>query len=481
MTNTAADLFPLPLEPFEWYMLEDDAGPFPMTSTVTVEVAGTLDREAFVESVSDALQRHPLLTSVVERRGWKPPVWVPSSIPADVTFVDAYRTQFPDVVGAAGGSADEATAADENFVTEWTPPLADLDVTQRPGLRVTVYQEGEKAAVCFDVHHATADGIGTHCFIGDVFALYGQRKSFGAPPELKPLDSGLLPNRGRLSPEIRSAMRTRRYWSNLVGGTFRYLALPPVPVAPDSGQTQRDVERTITARSRSLAKAQLRRLRRVLHSRQQTLNDLLLTELFRSLRDWNAARGGSDGERLRLVVPTNLRGQDMAQLPAANGIFYMFLAFRRREIRNDPSFAETVTTQMRKRVELHSGSVYAVFSKAASRVPGLLPLFVSRSTGSGTAVGSFIGDPSRTHAAKFPRQKGRLVAGDVVLERYSVRGTIRPGTFLNLSASVYADRLSLNVTADERHCGQGAAGHFAEDLQNRIARHAEDASVQEEP
>ena len=63
----------------------------------------------------------------------------------------------------------------------------------------------------------------------------------------------------------------------------------------------------------------------------------------------NAARGGSDDERIRVVIPSNLRGKDMEQLPAANGIFYMFLAFRRREIGNERSFAETVTAQMRQR------------------------------------------------------------------------------------------------------------------------------------
>jgi hypothetical protein len=45
---------------------------------------------------------------------------------------------------------------------------------------------------------------------------------------------------------------------------------------------------------------------------------------------------------------------------------------------------------------------------------------------------------------------------------------VRRGTFVNLSASVYADRLALSVTVDERHCGAGAADHFADEMQQRV-------------
>jgi hypothetical protein len=39
---------------------------------------------------------------------------------------------------------------------------------------------------------------------------------------------------------------------------------------------------------------------------------------------------------------------------------------------------------------------------------------------------------------------------------------------VNLSASVYADRLALSVTVDERHCGAGAADDFADEIRRRV-------------
>jgi hypothetical protein len=112
--------------------------------------------------------------------------------------------------------------------------------------------------------------------------------------------------------------------------------------------------------------------------------------------------------------------------------------------------------------------MFAIFFSGASWVPGLLPFLVARSGAKATAVASFMGDPTRSYAAHFPREDGRCIAGNLVIERFSVRGTVRRGTFVNLSASVYADRLALSVTVDERHCGAGAADHFADEMQQRV-------------
>src|SRR3989339_124829 len=71
-----AQLFPLPLVPFEQYMLTDDRRRYPMTFPVRVELENVPDREAFDAAYRDALARHPLLTCRVVRK-WFKRYWVP--------------------------------------------------------------------------------------------------------------------------------------------------------------------------------------------------------------------------------------------------------------------------------------------------------------------------------------------------------------------------------------------------------------------
>ena len=79
-TNTiAADegVFPLPLSPFERYMVLDDSDAYPMSIVLIARLKGDLRRAVFEESVEFALRRHPLLMSKISKvrgLGW---CWIP--------------------------------------------------------------------------------------------------------------------------------------------------------------------------------------------------------------------------------------------------------------------------------------------------------------------------------------------------------------------------------------------------------------------
>ena len=74
--SKTASIFPLPLVAFERYMLADDRPEYPMTFTLTLRLAGTVDREAFEAAVDEALARHPLLVALVEGSSRRRPRWV---------------------------------------------------------------------------------------------------------------------------------------------------------------------------------------------------------------------------------------------------------------------------------------------------------------------------------------------------------------------------------------------------------------------
>ena len=54
-------IFPLPLTPFEEYMLTDDRPGCPMTFLFRLRFSGRFRREAFASALRTAVSRHPLL------------------------------------------------------------------------------------------------------------------------------------------------------------------------------------------------------------------------------------------------------------------------------------------------------------------------------------------------------------------------------------------------------------------------------------
>ena len=69
-------LFPLPLTPFERYMLADDRPDYPMAFPAVVEFSGSLRRAEFDAALEGALREHPLLRARVDgsrRRPWHQP------------------------------------------------------------------------------------------------------------------------------------------------------------------------------------------------------------------------------------------------------------------------------------------------------------------------------------------------------------------------------------------------------------------------
>ena len=73
---------PLRLTPFEWYMFEDCGKSFSMTFMIRLVFSGCVDQDAFVTSVGQAVQRHPLLRAHVTGSKRRTLAWVPADNPS---------------------------------------------------------------------------------------------------------------------------------------------------------------------------------------------------------------------------------------------------------------------------------------------------------------------------------------------------------------------------------------------------------------
>lgn len=167
----ASKLLPLPLVPFERYMLADDRPSHPMTFAIVVELDGVMDRGALESAVADATVRHPLVAAKLKRLDGTI-CWVPAGSPPKVKW------QQVEVLPRL--RVDHA-----------------MDLFRDPGMHLCVAVDERATKLTFLFHHAVCDGIGGLRFIGDVLALYGQKMVAGSDqPALLSIDLERLKTRG---------------------------------------------------------------------------------------------------------------------------------------------------------------------------------------------------------------------------------------------------------------------------------------------
>src|SRR6516164_268435 len=94
--GVAMALFPLPLAPFEHYMLADDRSDYPMTFLVRMHFEGRFDHERLQESLGRALLWHPLLKARIRGEAsdrTRNLFWIDSGPCPPSVFGDAHHFQ----------------------------------------------------------------------------------------------------------------------------------------------------------------------------------------------------------------------------------------------------------------------------------------------------------------------------------------------------------------------------------------------------
>jgi NRPS condensation-like uncharacterized protein len=414
------ELFPLPLGPFEQYMLADDREDSPMTFVVKADLTGPLDHDAIHEAIQSSLQRHPLFHATVSAEGFRKPTWVtcdPRSVKVEWM--------------------SESAAAANAF--------RQIDLTSEPGLRIQIVERDDGGTqLRLNVHHAASDGIGTQRFLGDVLAFYGQLTDFQSPPELLPLDPDSLRQRCHRIRDDKSLSLRFKDWREAVRRECQFISTTPTPVAFNTPAEQGGVGQ---ARSifRVVDRDCLGALRRRCRLSGVTLNDLILHAVFATIHAWNRDVTGNENGRYRLAVPLDLRLAHHEQLPAANVVSYAFPTLRGREI-DRPNALERCVEEMDFYVRNRQQSNVERAMRIGTSIPGAVSFFLKKQRRIATAIVSNVGDPARNFRARFARKNGRCVAGSVILERLTSASPLRKGTDVNITVSTYANELTVNLT-----------------------------------
>lgn len=404
VAESFAGIFPLPLTPFEAFMVTDTRPDSTMLCDMELQFRGAIDRTAFDAALAFALSRNPLFTCLVALDANGAMVWIPSESRPAVDWAP------------------------------WGVPLDDsygrfTDLFSELGLRVHVRQGDDRSTVLLHFHHACSDGIGGLAFIEDLLAGYANAVPGAEPIEPRALEPQRLVDRGTLGLTGRSLWR--KFIDSLAGTRegAKFMGQRPVALAPGkkadsaSSESPRPTFKVVQC-SQEMARG----LRAVATSAGATVNDVLMRDLFITLRRWNLEHEPrSRRRRLRVLMPQNLRAKEDRAMPAANAMSFAFVT-RAPDWCDRPDALLASLQEETEAVRKGQLSLYFTGALASLQSAGLLGWLLRQRFCFATAILTNLGDPLRRFSTKFPRSDDGLLVGNVVFRGLGAVPPLRPQT-----------------------------------------------------
>lgn len=426
-------LFPLPLVPFEEYMLRDDRADYPMTIFMRLQFSGCLVPAALDEAVETATARHPLLRAQIRATRWGRFSWHDAS-------QGPPRVRWGQAVNGSG-----------------YPAAKSIDLFSEPGLRIWGIEVPSGTSLVLQLHHACCDGKGLLQFVADLMTAYAKRVSPSSDlPDLADLPPEALRQRGTLG--LTGIQLLRKFSSQIIGlqgiGQFFFRRAAPVLAGPKT--LPRQLPSTFpSAITRRLAADDLQRLNACVQEAGVTVNDWLIRDLFLALADFQSRhQPGVEEGWMRISIPVNLREASTVPMPAANIVSMVFPERRHRDCRDPKRLLSSIHDEM-QRIKRYQLGLTFVLSLQALR---LLPSGISWLTGGDdcatTSVLSNLGNDLSRIA--LPRRDGRIAVGNATLDDVEALVPLRSGTAGTFAVIFYAGAMQVCLHYDVRRlsCAQ---------------------------
>ncbi len=434
-------IFPLRLSAFEEYMLGDDRSAYPMNCFVRLKFNGLLDRERFEMALQTAANRHALLSSVVRTSGRRQFHWVPT------------KNKAPEVRWLEHPNPSDF------------PTATHLNVQHQTGLVCHVISNVDSFHFIMQFHHSCCDAAGGFQFLEDLLMVYAN--SVEPPSRRLPLpmiDQQKLPLRNSFGLTLSRCLKLIP--SQMLGilGARKFLMRKPVPLVPhqltttDSGPGSNYP----AVLSFQFNQAETASILATAHRQAVTVNDLLARDLFLALEDFRLRqRIGKETDWLRLTIPMNLRADWAQNLPAANAVSMVFLDRQRSDCDDPMRLLHGIQEEMDLIKRHQLGFTFLLSLKTRRSLPGGLASAMQKNCECmATSVLTNLGRPFAN--SLLPRQDGKIVAGDIVLEAVEGVVPLRPHTCAGFALTTYADQLNIVLHYDLRVLTQNQA----EDLLN---------------
>ena len=405
-------------------MQTDDRADYPMTFVIEMDFQGVLKKAEFEDAVAQTLRRHPLLTARIEIGRRDLPVWI---IQSDLEPTISYGNETEPIECPEGEQFDNEKEA---------------------GIRIYVRQGAENVRISFYFDHKCTDGVGAHVVCGEILAFYAnavEGKQVAVIPELKPI---LLKTRqqrqlfyGGISLMQRPHWHAWKYAFKVAGFSCQSLA-------SRFRKTDEQLRPRFGVLTDSLDAEEHKRLRDAAVQHGVTVNDIVIAELFLTLREWNSQLGKLKRRKFKVLMPSNLRQRGDDEMPCANMTTYNFLSRKPKECRDRFEMVKSIRDDTN---EIKNKNTGADFLEAIAKGFGyswLIPFIVSKRTTLSSAVISNVGDPTRRYTCRIPREKGILICGNLSLQQVGGSPPLRPNTRAAWAITTYRRMFSVSVRLD---------------------------------
>jgi hypothetical protein len=447
-------VFPLHLAPIDAFFCADDQPDYPMTSVIHLDFIGVVQRDAFEAALEDALERHPLLSSLIKPAKRSMPCWV-------------------------------ATKSEVKPIVDWGPidkPIEcpdgeAIDLGREVGLRIWVRSGDDCCRITLQVHHACTDGTGVYRFLGDLLACYGIRTSSGGElPELSPMDPRLLRDRRRRMANVAINGTTSEFIKSGLAHAWDVFGKRICPLATPSRPATKPWHSPLTPFpgicSKSFTRDEHKTLRDAAGEHGVMLNDLLLAEMFQTVQQRNEqiekrpTRGW-----LRIMMPYDLRDKCDYEMPAANMTSYTFITRRSHDCEDFDRLVRDIRDETARIKHGRLGTKFVDAITLAEHAPKFLRYLLGRDRCISSVILSNIGEPSRRFTARLPREKGKVACGNLVLNHISGVPPMRKRSHATWAIFTYAREMTICLRCDPLRFTAEQTEALLDLYMQRLARH----------
>jgi len=437
--------FPLPLTPFEEYMLRDGTASHPMEFFFRLSFDGPLDAAAVAAATVVASRRHPLLASRIDDAPGRKPRFASEQPPA-IRRVEAH---------------DDLDL----------PPIPPLDTAAGPLVRLTVVDRpGGTQDVLAQFHHVACDGLGALAFLAEWCAAL-DASLCGTNPAAGPGDApepSLLRHRGRYGLDGWKLLAMLPAQARGLEGIWKFCRHRPVGLASTGRRAEPDGRHHVQRASTHFSAHEARALRRAAVGAGVSLNELAAAALLEALLDTVAAGlPRHTRDVIRLSIPMNMRRPADRRLPAANVVSMVFLDRSAAEI-EAADLAHSLHDEMQLIRRLGLGMTFLFTLAAARGLPGGIARLVGDRTTAATALFTNLG---RIFARATERGTGQLRVGPRRLVAVEPLAPLRRGTPVGVAAVEYAGRLSFTLRTDPAALDIAATEAVRDAFAARLRRH----------
>ncbi len=438
-------IFPLPLSPFELMMLAEDRPDYPMVAVIEIVFRGEVQRDPWERALQLVLKRHPLLTARVESKKGRPTSWVATDLPK---------------------------IAWQN--TEAEPQVAaPLDLSKTAGLRLHMICSDQHVRQRLELHHACCDGAGAFQFLQELYLSYAHLVSKKeGPVALEELSPEHLPERNHFASNSSGALErlARCAFGIREAAKFTLKKISPLRTEPVGHDSTRVMHPFLTLHG---SRRQLARLRTASASQGTTLNDLLLRDLFLTIVQWNQNhQAATTNPRYRLLVPCDLRTPEDVRLPACNVMGYSFLTRRESDCNRSPATWEGIRDEMRFIREQNASLYFIRTIEFCHRFLGGIRSLAKPHRCLATALASNMGNPAQTTFSLLPKRNGKILLGDLEMEKIVAYPPLRQNTRVGIVANTYANQLSIGIRYDGISMSSVEGERFKELFQQNLEQTA---------